>query len=88
MFIASLGLLSTLCSAVLGGVFAIIGFAIGVALVQTTASALDGRSNFDRLVMALLLPGILLSLLCGLLFVGLTMLAGPDILRQMQQGTP
>jgi hypothetical protein len=46
------GLLSTICSAPLTGLFSVIGFAISVALIHWVARFLGGQGNFDRLAYA------------------------------------
>lgn len=143
------GLVGTICGAPIAGLFSVIGFAIGVAIVQATARFFGGQGSFDKLAYAfgaiavpsslisalmvplnvipfvafctlplllvlgiyvlflevaaikavhqcgwgeaaaaLFLPGILLALLCGFVFLGLMSVAGPsinDIIQQLQQ---
>lgn len=146
------GLLGAVCSAPLAGLFSVIGFAIGAAIVHATAKFFGGTGNYDQLAYAfgaiaapfslisalmaplyaipfvglcalpillavgiyvlylqvaaikavhrlgwgesagaLFLPGILISLLCGVLFVALWRMIGPsfnDIFQQLQQIRP
>ena len=46
------GVLSVLCGAPLAGLVSVIGFAIGVAIVQMTAKFFGGQGSFDRLAYA------------------------------------
>ena len=46
------GLLGALCGAPIAGVFSLIGFAIGVSIVQATAKFFGGEGSFDRLAYA------------------------------------
>ena len=146
----TVGLVGAICGAPIAGLFSVIGFAIGVAVVHATARFFGGQGSFDKLAYAfgaiavpfslisalmvplnaipflvfctlpvllvlglyvlflevtaikavhrcgwgeaaaaLFLPGILLALLCGFLFLGLMRLAGPslnDIFQQLRQG--
>jgi hypothetical protein len=47
------GIFGILCSAPLTGVFSVIGFAIGTALIHWVALFLGGKANFDRIAYAL-----------------------------------
>ena len=143
------GLVGALCSAPLTGLFALIGFMIGVAIIHATAKFLGGQGDFDQMAYAfgaivaplslvsclmvpfnlipfaafctlpllvilglyalylelaaikavhrfgwggaaaaLFLPTILISLLCGVLFLGLLRLAGPSFNDLFQQIPP
>jgi hypothetical protein len=140
------GLVGVVCGAPVAGVFSVIGFAIGVGIVQATARFFGGQGSFDKLAYAfgaiaaplslisalmvpfnaipfvafctvplllglslyalflqvaavkavhrcgwgeataaLLLPGILLALLCGFLFLVLMRVAGPSLMEIFQQ---
>lgn len=46
------GLLGAVCGAPIAGLFSVIGFAIGVAIVQATARFFGGQGSFDRLAYA------------------------------------
>lgn len=46
------GVLGVVCGAPLTGVFSVIGFAIGVAIVQATARFFGGQGTFDKLAYA------------------------------------
>jgi hypothetical protein len=144
------GLLIAICSAPLAGLFAVIGFALGAAIIHATARFFGGQGSFDKMAYAFaavavpfslvsafmipvnairfagfctlpvllvlslytlylniaavkavhrfgwgeaaaatILPAVLLTLLCGLMFLLLIRLAGPsinDVFRQIQQG--
>lgn len=47
-----MGLLSAVCTAPITGVFAVIGFALSVALVHATARFFGGQGTFDKLAYA------------------------------------
>ena len=46
------GILGVVCGAPIAGLFSVIGFAIGVAIVQLTAKFFGGQGSFDRLAYA------------------------------------
>jgi hypothetical protein len=46
------GLLGAVCGAPIAGVFSVIGFAIGVAIVHATARFFGGQGSFDKLAYA------------------------------------
>jgi hypothetical protein len=61
------GLIGALCGAPLAGLFSLIGFAIGVAIVHATARFLGGEGNFDQMAYAFGAIVAPLSLVSGLL---------------------
>jgi hypothetical protein len=144
--VGAAGLIGAICGAPIAGLFSVLGFAIGVGIVQVTARFFGGQGSFDKLAYAygaitaplslisalmiplnaipfvafctlpvllglgvyglflqvtaikavhrcgwgeaaaaLLLPGILLAMLCGFLFLVLVRLAGPSINEIFQQ---
>ena len=46
------GVFGVLCGAPIAGLFSVIGFAIGVAIVQATAKFFGGQGSFDKLAYA------------------------------------
>jgi hypothetical protein len=66
----------------------LLALAFYVIVLQVKAIRAVHRLGWGSSILALLLPGIVLVLLCGLLFVGLVVLAGPGILQDMQQVAP
>lgn len=61
------GLLAAVCSAPLAGLFSVIGFAIGVAIVQATARFFGGQGTFDRLAYAFGAIAVPFSLISALM---------------------
>ena len=61
------GLVGALCGAPLAGVFSLIGFIIGVAIIHGTARFLGGQGNFDQMAYAFGAIVAPLSLVSGLL---------------------
>jgi Yip1-like protein len=64
------GLVGVVCGAPLAGLFSVIGFAIGVAIIHATARFFGGQGTFDKLAYAfgaIVVPFSLISALMGLL---------------------
>jgi hypothetical protein len=61
------GLLGAVCGAPVAGLFSVIGFAFGAAIVHATARFFGGQGSFDRLAYALGAITVPFSLLSGLL---------------------
>lgn len=59
------GLLGAVCGAPIAGVFSVIGFAIGVAIVHATARFFGGQGSFDKLAYAFGAIAAPFSLLTG-----------------------
>ena len=59
------GLLGAVCGAPIAGVFSVIGFAIGVAIVHATARFFGGQGSFDKLAYAFGAVAAPFSLLTG-----------------------
>ena len=60
------GLLGAVCGAPIAGVFSVIGFAIGVAIVHATARFFGGQGSFDKLAYAFGAIAAPFSLISGL----------------------
>jgi hypothetical protein len=61
------GLLAAVCSAPLTGLFSVIGFALGVAVVQATAKFFGGQGTFDKLAYAFGAIAVPFSLISALM---------------------
>ena len=61
------GLLAAVCSAPIAGLFSVIGFAIGVAIVHATARFFGGQGSFDKLAYAFGAITVPLSLMSALM---------------------
>ena len=61
------GLLAAVCGAPLAGLFSVIGFAIGVAIVQATARFFGGQGSFDKLAYAFGAIAVPFSLISALM---------------------
>jgi hypothetical protein len=61
------GLFGAVCGAPIAGLFSVIGFAIGVAIIQATARFFGGQGSFDQLAYAFGAITVPLSLLSGLI---------------------
>jgi hypothetical protein len=64
------GVLGVICGAPLTGLFSVMGFAIGVAIIHATARFFGGQGTFDKLAYAfgaIVVPFSLVSALMGLL---------------------
>lgn len=61
------GLLAAVCGAPIAGLFSVIGFAIGVAIVQATAKFFGGQGTFDKLAYAFGAIAVPFSLISALM---------------------
>ena len=61
------GLLGAICGAPIAGLFSVIGFAIGVAIVQATAKFFGGQGTFDKLAYAFGAIAVPFSLISALM---------------------
>jgi hypothetical protein len=61
------GLLGAVCGAPIAGLFSVIGFAIGVAIIHATARFFGGQGSFDKLAYAFGAVAVPFSLLSALL---------------------
>lgn len=61
------GLFGAVCGAPIAGLFSVIGFALGVAIIQATARFFGGQGSFDKLAYAFGAITVPLSLLSGLI---------------------
>ena len=61
------GLLTAICSAPLTGLFSVISFVIGVAIIQATAKFFDGQGGFDKLAYAFAAIAVPFSLISALM---------------------
>ena len=61
------GLFSAVCGAPIAGLFSVIGFAVGVAIIQATARFFGGQGSFDKLAYAFGAITVPVSLLSGLI---------------------
>lgn len=50
--LGTMGLLGVICGAPIAGLFSVIGFAIGTAIIQATARFFGGQGSYDRLAYA------------------------------------
>jgi hypothetical protein len=64
--IGTAGLLGAICGAPLAGFFSVIGFAVGVAIIHTTARFFGGQGSFDKLAYAFGAIAAPLTLISGL----------------------
>jgi len=60
------GVLGVVCGAPLAGVFSVIGFALGVAVVQATARFFGGQGTFDKLAYAFAAIAVPFSIISAL----------------------
>ena len=65
--VGAAGLFSAVCGAPIAGLFSVIGFAIGVAIIQATAKFFGGQGSFDRLAYAFGAIAVPFSLISGLM---------------------
>jgi hypothetical protein len=61
------GLLAAICGAPIAGLFSVIGFALGVAIVQATARFFGGQGSFDKLAYAFGAIAVPFSLISALM---------------------
>lgn len=61
------GLLGAICGAPIAGLFSVIGFAIGVAIIQATAKFFGGQGTFDKLAYAFGAIAVPFSLISALM---------------------
>lgn len=61
------GLLGAICGAPIAGLFSVIGFAIGVAIVHATARFFGGQGSFDKLAYAFGSIAVPFSVISGLM---------------------
>jgi hypothetical protein len=66
-FVAGSSLVSTICAAPIAGVISVIGFAIGVAIIQWIAKMFGGTGTFDKLAYGIAAISVPLSLVSMLL---------------------
>lgn len=64
--VGTAGLLGAVCGAPLAGLFSVIGFAIGAAIIHATARFFGGQGSFDRLAYAFGAIAAPISLISGL----------------------
>jgi hypothetical protein len=64
--VGAAGLFGAVCGAPIVGLFSVIGFALGVAIVQATARFFGGQGTFDKLAYAFGAIAVPFSLLSGL----------------------
>jgi len=64
--VGTAGLLGAICGAPLAGLFSVIGFAIGAAIIHATARFFGGQGSFDRLAYAFGAIAAPISLISGL----------------------
>jgi Yip1 domain len=65
--VGAAGLLGAICGAPIAGLFSVIGFAIGVAIIHATARFFGGQGSFDKLAYAFGAIAVPFSLLSALI---------------------
>ena len=65
--VGAAGLFGAVCGAPVAGLFSVIAFAIGVAIVQATAKFFGGQGSFDKLAYAFGAIAVPFSLISGLM---------------------
>jgi hypothetical protein len=65
--VGAVGLFSAVCGAPIAGLFSVIGFAIGVAIIQATARFFGGQGTFDKMAYAFGAVAVPVSLISGLM---------------------